>query len=80
MVKKRLHPDPDALRQLLSIEEVMRILHVARSTVYVLIRSGHLQAVHIGRALRFRPEDVQACISHRTGQHAPLSRPPKVGR
>lgn len=55
-------PDDEAVHEesLLTIEEAARKLHVSRSLVYKLMREGHLQAVHIGSALRFRPEDVEA--------------------
>jgi excisionase family DNA binding protein len=54
---------PSALvERLLNAEEVARILHVSRSTIYVLIQRGDLPAVHIGSLLRFLRRDIQHYI------------------
>ncbi len=80
MVKKPLRHEPAGLRRLLNIEDVMSILQVGRSTIYALMHGGHLSAVHIGRALRFHPDDVQACILRRAEQHVRASRSQKRRR
>jgi excisionase family DNA binding protein len=37
---------------LLTPEEAAEVLRVGRTTVYALMKSGHLHAVHIGRSCR----------------------------
>lgn len=39
-------------------EEVAEQLKVRKETVYRWVKSGQLPATHIGRQIRFRPEDV----------------------
>ena len=39
-------------RQLLTAEEVAEILHIGRSKVFALMRSGELQSIKIGRLRR----------------------------
>ncbi len=57
-----VHHDP-----LLTVGEAARRLHISRSFVYELVHRGLLPIVRIGRALRFRPEDVEALIGEREG-------------
>lgn len=45
----------DALR----VEDIMKILHVSRNTVYKLVREGELPSYKVGRQMRFRYEDVR---------------------
>lgn len=44
----------------LRVEDVMRILHLSRNTVYKLAREGTLPSFRVGRQMRFRYEDVRA--------------------
>ncbi len=46
----------DALR----VEDVTRILHLSRNTVYKLARTGELPSYRVGRQMRFRYDDVRA--------------------
>jgi excisionase family DNA binding protein len=48
--------------ELWTIERVIATTRVSESTVYRHMREGRLKATHIGRALRFKPEDVQRWI------------------
>ena len=50
-------------QQLLKSNEVARILHVSRSLAYRLMKRGDIQAVHVGNAVRVRPEDLERYIS-----------------
>jgi excisionase family DNA binding protein len=62
MVRKKTQetlPRPDRLYTIL---EVADVLHMSRSYIYLLVASGQLRTVRIGRSLRIRPEDVQAYI------------------
>ncbi len=47
----------------LSAEEVARILHVSKSTIYALIKKGEIVSYKIGRKVRFTQEDVDAYIA-----------------
>ncbi len=47
---------------LLTPSEAANALRVSRTTLYTLVQRGELIAVHIGRSLRFRPEDLRACV------------------
>jgi excisionase family DNA binding protein len=67
MAKKEPAEDLLETDRLLTILEVARILHVSRSLMYWLIARGDLPTVRIGRAVRFRPEDVQAYIRQGAG-------------
>ncbi len=44
----------------LRVEDVMRILHISKNTVYKLAREGVLPSFRVGRQMRFRYEDVRA--------------------
>ena len=46
----------------LSVNEAAHVLGVERSTVYRLLRTGELQAVRVGKRLKFRPEDLYAYL------------------
>lgn len=50
---------------LLNVSEVAKRLGVSRSLVYQLVNSGYLPVVRLRRALRFRPEDVEAVEGRR---------------
>ena len=60
-----VRPDP-----LLTVPEAARRLHISRSLMYELVRRGLLPIVHIGRAMRIRPEDVEALIGQPEGAPA----------
>ncbi len=72
MVKKPLVPpgEPD---QLLTIAQVARMLNVSRTLIYWLIQRGDLPTLHIGHALRFRPQDVADYLQKRSVPPAPKS-------
>lgn len=44
----------------LRVEDVMRLLHLSRNTVYKMAREGTLPSYRVGRQVRFRYEDVRA--------------------
>ncbi len=50
-------------RMLLRGEDVARILNCSKAFAFQLIRQGRLPAVHIGRAVRVRQEDLDAFIA-----------------
>lgn len=47
----------------LSTEEVAKILHVSKSTIYELIRRGEINSYKVGRKVRFTQEDVDSYIT-----------------
>ena len=49
--------------QLLSALQVAHILHISRSYAYLLMMSGELPTIHIGRSRRVRPVDLEQFIS-----------------
>ena len=56
----------DALR----VEDVTRILHLSRNTVYKLARTGELPSYRVGRQMRFRYDDVRARLESSGSQLA----------
>lgn len=47
------------MNMLISISEFQKTFNVSRSTVYRLAKSGKINFVHIGRAVRIRRQDVE---------------------
>ena len=47
---------PGEAAGLLTVKEVAELLRVSTSMVYRLVRDGKLEAVHIGKLVRVRPE------------------------
>ena len=45
--------------ELLTIDDLRRVLQVSRGTVYKIVNSGELRAVRVGERLRFRADDVE---------------------
>ena len=44
------------LEELLTPEQVAKMLHMAKSTVYAMAHRGLLPAIKIGRSIRIRPK------------------------
>lgn len=59
----RSSSDPSPL---LKREEVAELLNVSLRHVDTLVASGELSPVRIGRAVRFRPEEVDSFIEEST--------------
>lgn len=55
------HPAP-----LLKREEVAELLNVSLRHVDTLVSTGELSPVRIGRAVRFRPEEIDSFIEEST--------------
>jgi len=66
MFKKKIDQALPVPQRLLTAAEVTRLLHISRSLLYHLIQHGDLPALHIGHALRFRSEDLQAYIQEQS--------------
>ena len=52
--------------RLLRIGEIAERLSVSRSMAWKLIALGHLPSVRIGRAVRVRPQDLEAYVADAT--------------
>jgi excisionase family DNA binding protein len=50
------------MNEYLTPEDVMRILHISRTTAYGYISSGRLKFFKIGRLVRIRPDDLRQFI------------------
>jgi excisionase family DNA binding protein len=61
---------------LLTPEEAAEVLRVGRTTVYALMKSGDLHAVHIGRSCRLSRAELQRYVDHLAAPLPPLPAPP----
>ncbi|RME59597.1 MAG: DNA-binding protein [Caldilineae bacterium] len=52
----------NAADRLLTVREVIDILRIGRTTLHKLRRLGVIEAVQIGRAVRFRASDIERLI------------------
>lgn len=57
-------------RYLLSPAEAAHVLNVGRSTVFVLMSTGELECVHVGRLRRIPLDSIQAFIQRLRDQQA----------
>ena len=53
---------PSMQQPLLTSDEVAKILKVSRSYAYLMMKRGDLPVVHVGHAIRVRPEDLERYI------------------
>ena len=49
--------------RLLNSRDVAEILRISTSKVYKLMRCGELAAVHIGKSIRVKPDDLETFIA-----------------
>lgn len=52
----------ESIRGLLDCKDLERVLKVSPRKIWQLYSSGQIPHVRLGRAVRFRPEDVEAFI------------------
>jgi excisionase family DNA binding protein len=52
--------------RLLTGKDVAHLLKISSSQAYKLMRRGELPAVHIGRSIRVKPEDLESFIARNT--------------
>jgi excisionase family DNA binding protein len=57
---------PHAPVPLLTVREVEQILRRSKWSLYADVKRGDLQAIRLGRDLRFRPEDIERYLAART--------------
>ena len=55
---------------LLTGEEIAKILHVSRAYAYQLMRQRIIPTVKIGRSVRVRPADLEEFIARNLGQNS----------
>lgn len=60
---------PDQL--LFTVEEAARVLHIGRTTVFALIKSGNLRPVHIGRSTRVSRGELERYVARLDGRPDP---------
>lgn len=76
-----LDPD-DAARSplLLTVKQTCAALSIGRTMLHELVTTGDLPVVRIGRAVRFRADDVRALVADRAERQQPRQRrSPKSG-
>ena len=61
--------------ELLSVEEVTRILKISRATVQRWCRGGELPAVKIGKSYRIRREDLDLWYEGKLAERGPVISP-----
>ena len=59
---KQLPDNTPHIHRLLKAEEVAELLNISRSFAYLLMQSGQLSTVRIGRACRVRSQDLAGYI------------------
>jgi excisionase family DNA binding protein len=52
--------------RLLTGKDVAHLLKISSSQAYKIMRRGELPAVHIGRSIRVKPEDLETYIAQNT--------------
>ena len=53
------------MEKLLTAKQAAEVLNIHRYRLYRLVRDRVIPVVRIGRALRFRPEDLDAWVEQR---------------
>jgi excisionase family DNA binding protein len=56
--------DMPKIEKLLNGNEVARLLNISRSRAYILMQTGVIPTVRIGKSRRVRPQDLNAYIEH----------------
>jgi excisionase family DNA binding protein len=62
---------PTALPQLLTVKQAAQTLAVSPRLVYKLVKSGQLQGVRVGSAVRFMESDLWAYVAANRSAPAP---------
>jgi excisionase family DNA binding protein len=55
---------------LLSARDVARLLHISLSYAYLLMKRGDIRTIHMGHAIRVRPEDLDRFLEEHGGNGA----------
>ncbi|MFZ2097734.1 MAG: helix-turn-helix domain-containing protein [Anaerolineales bacterium] len=70
-IQNQLH-EITQIEKLLKGNDVARLLNVSRSFAYLLMQTGHIPTVRLGRSIRVRPQDLVEYIEeniHRETDH-----------
>jgi excisionase family DNA binding protein len=59
-------PETPVIEKLFKGSEVARLLNVSRSFAYLIMQSGELPTVRLGRSVRVRPSDLRNYIMKNT--------------
>jgi hypothetical protein len=54
--------DLPKIEKLLKGNDVARLLNVSRSFAHLLMQTGHIPTVRLGRSISVRPQDLVECI------------------
>jgi excisionase family DNA binding protein len=57
------------MKEYLTVEEIMRILKVSRTTAYEYIHSGRLKSYKVGRLVRIREIDLKKFIEGKSSKN-----------
>ncbi len=57
-------PEISTVEKLLKGSDVARLLNISRSRAYILMQTGVIPTVRIGKSRRVRPQDLNAFIEH----------------
>jgi excisionase family DNA binding protein len=63
--------EPVRIAPVLTVNQAASVLGIGRVTVYRLLRAGDLDAVRVGKRLRFRPEDLEEYLERNRESAAP---------
>ncbi len=63
---------PSMQQPLLTSDEVVKILKVSRSLAYLMMKRGDFPVIHVGSAIRVRPEDLESYIAGNATQSNPM--------
>ena len=66
MEKEKLNNSEKLPTRLLTGKDIAHLLKISSSQAYKLMRRGELPAVHIGKSIRVKPEDLDAFIARNT--------------
>src|SRR5690242_7617185 len=59
-------------RALLNVDEACEVTQIGRSRLYLMLRSGELRSVHVGRSLRIPARGVREWLERQANQdHRP---------
>ncbi len=66
-MEKDIQTNPEKLpTRLLTGKDIAHLLKISSSQAYKIMRRGELPAVHIGRSIRVKPEDLETFITQNT--------------
>ncbi len=71
---------PNAGRLLLTPGEAAQVLAVGRTTLYALMKEGHLRPVHIGRSCRLSRAELERYVRELEAPPPPAPRPQRRAR